>query len=78
MKQLTINYDDKGLIISIKSPDGVVSLENKYDEKRRVIHQSFPDGGEMSYEYDDENRITTATEQNGCKVQYFSDEFGRS
>ncbi|WP_026653211.1 DUF6531 domain-containing protein [Butyrivibrio proteoclasticus] len=71
------DYDDKGLIISIKSPDGVVSLENKYDEKRRVIHQSFPDGGEMSYEYDDENRITTATEQNGCKVQYLSDEFGR-
>ncbi|MBP3278653.1 MAG: RHS repeat protein, partial [Butyrivibrio sp.] len=70
-------YNKQGLICSVTSPDGIVALTNEYDEKRRVIHQSFPDGGEMSYSYDDEEHITTATEQNGLKVEYLSDERGR-
>ena len=70
-------YDEAGLIQSVISPDGIVALKNEYDEYGRVIHQTFPDGGEMSYSYDDEKRITTATEQNGLKVEYLSDELGR-
>jgi len=62
----------------VLSPDRIVALRNEYDEKRRVTHQIFPDGGEMSYSYDDENNITTATEQNGLKVEYLSDERGRN
>ena len=54
----------------------MTALINEYDEDRRVIHQIFPDGGEMSYEYDDEAHVTTATEQNGCRVEYISDEYG--
>jgi len=72
------SYNEQGLIDSVLSPDGIVALRNEYDEKRRVTHQIFPDGGEMSYSYDDENNITTATEQNGLKVEYLSDERGRN
>ncbi|MEE3471491.1 MAG: DUF6531 domain-containing protein [Butyrivibrio hungatei] len=70
-------YNEEGLIHKVISPDGIIALTNEYDEQRRVIHQIFPDGGEMSYSYDDEKNITTATEQNGLKVEYLSDERGR-
>ena len=70
-------YDERGLLCSVISPDGVVALRNEYDDKRRVIHQIFPDGGEMSYSYNDEEHMTTAREQNGCVVEYLSDERGR-
>jgi len=70
-------YNEAGLIQNVISPDGIIALTNEYDEQRRVIHQIFPDGGEMSYSYDDEKNITTATEQNGLKVEYLSDERGR-
>jgi RHS repeat-associated protein len=72
------SYNEQGLIDSVLRPDGIVALRNEYDEKRRVTHQIFPDGGEMSYSYDDEKNITTATEQNGLKVEYLSDERGRN
>lgn len=70
-------YNESGLIQSVISPDDIVALRNEYDENGRVIHQSFPDGGEMSYSYDDERHATIATEQNGLKVEYLSDELGR-
>ncbi len=70
-------YNEAGLIQNVISPDGIVALTNEYDENRRVIHQIFPDGGEMSYSYDDEKNITTATEQSGLKVEYLSDDRGR-
>ena len=70
-------YDKAGRIQSVISPDGIVALKNEYDENGRVLHQVFPDGGEMSYSYDDERHIVTATEQNGLKVRYLSDELGR-
>ncbi len=70
-------YNESGLIHKVISPDGIIALTNEYDEQRRVTHQIFPDGGEMSYSYDDEKNITTATEQNGLKVEYLSDERGR-
>lgn len=70
-------YNEEGLIHKVISPDGIIALTNEYDEQRRVIRQIFPDGGEMSYSYDDEKNITTATEQSGLKVEYLSDERGR-
>ncbi|RKM63164.1 hypothetical protein D6856_03300 [Butyrivibrio sp. XB500-5] len=70
-------YDEAGRIQSVITPDGIVSLQNEYDENGRVIHQIYPDGGEMSYSYDDEKHVTTATEQNGLNVEYLSDELGR-
>lgn len=70
-------YNAEGIICAVTSPEGIVALTNEYDNKKRVIRQTFPDGGEMSYSYDDEAHITTATEQNGCVVEYVSDERGR-
>ncbi len=70
-------YDENGVINEVDTPSITNFLKNEYDEKKRVTKQSFPDGGVITYSYDDENHITTATEQNGLKVEYLSDEFGR-
>ncbi len=71
------NYNDNGIIDEVTNPRDITFLKNEYDNKNRVTKQSFPDGGVITYSYDEENHITRATEQNGLKVEYLSDEFGR-
>ena len=70
-------YNENGLIASSIRPDGVVGVINEYDSKNRITHQTMPDGGEFKYRYDDNKHVTYATEANGCKVEYLSDELGR-
>ncbi|SFV05152.1 DUF6531 domain-containing protein, partial [Butyrivibrio sp. INlla21] len=70
-------YSDNGIINEVDNPRGITFLKNEYDDKDRVIKQSFPDGGVITYAYDEVNRVTTATEQNGLKVEYISDKYGR-
>lgn len=67
-------YNENGLLSELISPTKVTSLMNDYDEKARVIHQKFPDGGEVFYQYQEENREVVYTEQNGNQIRYLYDE----
>jgi len=67
-------YSSNGKLESVQNPREAVMVENVYDEQRRTIHQTFPDGGSISCEYDDENRAVTLTERNGGRVTYIHDE----
>ncbi|WP_197025183.1 DUF6531 domain-containing protein, partial [Butyrivibrio proteoclasticus] len=71
------HYTEDGLIKEMVRPDGIVGVVNEYDSKKRIIHQTMPDGGEIKFSYDEDRHVTTAIEQNGCKVEYISDEIGR-
>ncbi|MBP3488654.1 MAG: RHS repeat protein, partial [Roseburia sp.] len=61
----TYEYGKNGRITEITNPRGTKTVENTYDDSYRITHQSFPDGGQMHYEYDDEARTVTLTERNG-------------
>jgi len=67
-------YSINGKLESVQNPREVITVENTYDEQRRTVHQTFPDGGSMSYEYDDEDRAVILTERNGSKVTYIHDD----
>ncbi|WP_026652919.1 DUF6531 domain-containing protein [Butyrivibrio proteoclasticus] len=71
------DYTEAGVIGSVIAPGGVRTLVNEYDEKDRVTHQEFPDGGEILYSYNEDEHYTEVTQQNGCKVRYYTDELGR-
>lgn len=71
-------YDANGALSEVTNGRNIQSLGNEYDAQGRVIKQSYPDGGCMKLEYDDENRIVRVTEQNGNEVAYVHDECFRS
>ena len=66
-------YAKNGRIEQTINPRGQTSVQNTYDEKRRVTRQQFPDGGHMDYAYDDARRQVTLTERNGSKITYLHD-----
>ena len=47
------HYGKNGRIEETVNPRGYTTVKNTYDEKRRITHQEFPDGGHMEYAYDD-------------------------
>ena len=53
------NYNEQGVIESVTNVDGITFVNNKYDEKNRVIYQMVSTGQEYKFIYDDENRINT-------------------
>lgn len=63
-----------GKLRSIANARGIEKVVNEYDVHARVIRQCFPDGGEMSYEYNDRDKLVTLTERNGSKISYEQDE----
>ena len=65
-------YDSKGKLSKITNPLGITAISNEYDKAGRMIRQSFADSGECLLSYDD--KITTATEQNGNIIKYERDE----
>jgi len=69
----TYRYGKNGRISEVINPRGYVAVTNTYDEKYRVTHQSFPDGGSMEFAYDDDKRHVTLTERNGSKTTYVHD-----
>ena len=69
----TYEYGKNGRITEITNPRGITTVENTYDDSYRIVHQSFPDGGEMHYVYDDEARTVTLTERNGSRVIHVHD-----
>lgn len=66
-------YTPGGKLETVENPCGTRTVENTYDGKDRVTAQRFPDGGEMHYGYDDENRTVTLTERNGHGTAYAHD-----
>lgn len=69
-------YNDDGLLCSIVNPRGIITVKNEFDDLGRPIQQEFPDGGKMSYEYQDQEKKITLIEQNGSRTQYFhNDQF---
>lgn len=71
---LQYSYHESGWLETITNPRGTVSVKNFFDEQGRVTCQRFPDGGKMSYHYDDDKRKVTITEQNGHQIAYYYDE----
>ena len=67
-------YDEEGKLLSITNAEGVLSVENEYDDKNRVIRQVFSDGGMMSFRYDEEAGSVELTERNGSKITYYHNE----
>lgn len=67
-------YGANGRITEVVNAREVVAVINVYDNKYRVTNQVFPDGGSMSFEYDDENRQVIMTERNGVKTIHVHDD----
>lgn len=67
------HYGKNGRIEEVVNPCGYVAVKNRYDEKRRITHQEFPDGGYMEYTYDDSKRQVILTERNKSKIAYVHD-----
>jgi RHS repeat-associated protein len=70
------SYDSRGNLCSLTGPLGIETIANEYDGHGRLVRQSFADGGIYSLSYDD--KITTATEQNGNRVRYVRDDMYRT
>lgn len=68
------DYGPDKRIRKIRNPNGIYVLENSYDDRGRTIKQSFADGGEIQYDYQDSLSRTLVTKQNGNKVAYVHDE----
>ena len=73
-KNISYEYDTNGRIKEIRNLKKVCTVKNLYDKKFRVIHQEFPDGGNMSFEYDDENNVVIQTERNGVQTVFVHDD----
>lgn len=59
---ITYSYDSEGNMNEITDFMGRVYLTNTYDDKGRVLTQYIAGQGMSTMAYDDENRVTTATE----------------
>lgn len=65
-------YDGEGTLTKVINPDGKLLLTNTYDEEKRVVEQSYPDGGIMKYSY--AKGQTKFYDQNGQEVIFEHDE----
>lgn len=65
-------YDGNSRLSAIINAADVRILENTFDDEGRVIHQRFPDGSEMRYEYQDDHVIFT--DRNGSQAVYYHDQ----
>ena len=75
--RMSYEYTAEGKLKGVTNPRGIKTVENEFDEKMRTTLQRFPDGGQMSYEYDDEKREVILTERNGSKITYVHDRYYR-
>ena len=66
-------YDLRKRLINIINQEGHLTVSNVYDEKDRIIKQTYADNTEMSYSYSELKRETTFTKQNGTKSIYKRD-----
>lgn len=66
-------YGSNNRITAIINEENIVTVRNEYDENRRVIRQTFPEGGTLQYQYQDGRNRTVYTEPNGNKKIYVND-----
>ena len=67
-------YANNGRVAEVVNPCKNSSVKNEYDGSCRVLKQQFPDGSEMSFEYDDDNKSVTMIERNGSKTVHIHDD----
>ena len=70
----TYTYGPQGRITEVANARGITTVKNEYDRENRTVRQSFPDGGEMEYEYNDKEKKVILTERNGSKTTYVHDD----
>ena len=71
-------YDEKGRLCCVITPEGSSGLQNWYDEQDRTIRQLFPDGGVVLYDYRDSDNTVAMTRQNDTTVLYVHDDRKRN
>ena len=71
-------YDFSGKLCEVINSKGISEVKNIYDGTGRTIQQEFPDGGTISYVYDQKENCVVYKEQNGNTVQYYHDELYRN
>ena len=71
-------YSKEGYLSRIITPLNNIGLQNEFDSTGRTILQTFPDGGQVKYLYDDENSSVTMIQQNGEKTEYVHDALYRN
>lgn len=67
-------YGVNGRITEVVNNRNILAVKNVYDKNFRVTHQTFADGGTMSFEYNDKDRHVIMTERNGAKIIHVHDE----
>ena len=77
-RTIRYEYDKHGWLYKLYNANGLIGLVNTYDEQGRTIHQVFPDGGKVSYDYQDDQGLVVMTEQNGNQVTYEHDSLFRN
>ena len=66
-------YGKSNRIEKIINERGLVTIENSYDERKRISCQILPDGGKISYHYPSGEDYTEVTYQDGHKVRFYYD-----
>lgn len=66
-------YDEKGYLCKVITPLNHVGLWNEFDSQGRTVLQTFPDGGQVKYQYNDLESSVTMIRQNGEKIEYVHD-----
>lgn len=69
---------ENGKLTTTTNPRKIDLVKNEYDYLSRITKQTFPDGGVMTYEYDDDAKTIDVTEQNGLQVTYYRDKHYRN
>lgn len=75
-KEMFFTYDDAARLLTISDFTGNVYLTNHYDERGRVTEQDTAGRGKSFASYDEENRVTTFTDELGNDTRYAYDEAG--
>lgn len=70
---LTYRYGDNNRIREIITPENQTTLQNEYDNHRRIISQTLADGGKIHFTYLDKANAVKVTQQNGNEITYCHD-----
>ena len=75
-KEMMFTYDEEDNLLTISDFSGKVYLTNTYDTKGRVTEQHTASRGVSLASYDEENHITTFTDELGNATKYTYNEDG--